>query len=69
MTETLTVSGHAVAAAQAVVSTHSPSALMRPVSSACGMNAEGEIMPFSGWPQRIRASTPLIRLHSRLTTG
>src|SRR5882762_10267522 len=45
---------------KAVVSTHSPSKLMRPVSSTIGMNSTGDIMPRSGWRQRTSASQPLI---------
>ena len=49
--ETLTArrisSGQVAASVQAVVSTHSPSWLIRPVSSAIGMNSAGEIMPRS----------------------
>ena len=40
-------SGQVAASAQAVASTHSPSWLIRPVSSATGMNSAGEIMPRS----------------------
>ena len=53
-----TWSGQVAASAQAVRSTQSPSSLIRPVSSATGMNSAGEIMPRSGWRQRNSASQP-----------
>ena len=62
LTATLMSSGQVAASAQAVVSTHSPSWLIRPVSSATGMNSAGEIMPRSGWCQRSSASQPVILL-------
>ena len=43
-----------------VISTHSPSWLISPVSSAIGMNSAGETMPRSGWRQRSSASQPVI---------
>ena len=71
--ETLTASwilpGQLAASLQAVVSTHSPSWLIRPVSSASGMNSAGEIMPRCGWRQRTSASQPVIALVCRLETG
>jgi hypothetical protein len=33
---------------------------MKPISSASGMKAAGEISPLAGWFQRISASKPLI---------
>ena len=50
--------GQAVACTQALRSTHSPSATIRPVSSATPMNSPGGTRPRSGWCQRTRASTP-----------
>ena len=42
------VVGQLAASVQAVISTHSPSSLISPVSSAIGMNSAGETMPRSG---------------------
>ena len=69
LTASLMSSGQVAASAQAVVSTHSPSWLIRPVSSAIGMNSAGEIMPRSGCRQRTSASQPVILLSPRLTQG
>ncbi len=44
------------ASAQARRSTQSPSARIRPCSSARGMNSAGETGPRRGWVQRTRAS-------------
>ena len=41
--------------------THSRSEMMRPVSSATGMNCAGETMPWPGWFQRSKASVPMMR--------
>ena len=49
------------ASAHAVCNTQSPSSLIKPVSSASGMNSAGETMPRSGWRQRSSASTPTTR--------
>ena len=46
---------------QAECSTQRPSARIRPVSSATGMNFAGETRPCSGWCQRTSASTPTKR--------
>ena len=48
------------ASAQASRSTHSPSLMMRPLSSASRMNISGLIAPCSGWSQRSSASKPMI---------
>ena len=69
LTAILTSLGHLAAVAHACRIAHSPSGTMKPISSATGMKALGGMMPFSGWRQRSRASTPLISLVSRLTTG
>lgn len=39
---------------------HTPMPLMRPLSSATGMNSSGGTRPLSGCCQRTRASTPFI---------
>ena len=52
---------HVFICVHAVRSTHSPIAPISPVSSAIGMNCAGATMPYSGWFQRSRASTPASR--------
>ena len=48
LTASLTRDGQPAASLQAVCMTQSPSSLIRPVSSATGMNSAGETMPRSG---------------------
>ena len=48
LTASVMSSGQLAASAQAVFNTNSPSSLMRPVSSAIGMNSAGEMTPRSG---------------------
>ena len=55
--------------AHAVSSTHSPIGMIRPVSSARGMNWAGETMPSSGCCQRTRASKPTSSRLSMSTLG
>ncbi len=50
-------------------STQRPIGMIRPVSSAIGMNSTGPTMPRSGWFQRSSASTPEIDPSERRTTG
>ena len=59
LTATVMCCGHLAASAQAVRSTHSPISLIRPISSASGMNCAGLTGPCSGWSQRISASKPV----------
>jgi hypothetical protein len=68
-TASLMFSGHVMASVHALVSTHSPNSLIRPVSSAIGMNSAGEIMPRSGWRQRTSASQPVMPSSWRFTQG
>ena len=60
LTATLMSAGHFTASAQAALSTHSPICVIRPVSSASGMNLSGKIKPLVGCRQRISASAPQI---------
>ena len=60
---------HATHWAAAVFSTHSPSAWMRPDSSASGMNTCGGTLPCSGSVQRSSASAPMIARSWMRTTG
>src|SRR3546814_1627057 len=53
----LMVRCHSASCWQAVLSAQRPSGRIRPVSSASGMNSEGEIGPRSGWFHRASAST------------
>ena len=69
LTATFSPFGHFAAVAQASRITHSPSETMDSIFSAMGMKVPGGTMPFLGWRQRVRASKPVIRLLSRLTTG
>ncbi|MNT46551.1 hypothetical protein D3C72_1832040 [compost metagenome] len=50
-------------------STHLPSWLMKPLSSASGMKRAGGTRPSSGWFQRTSASTPTRRPVSISTCG
>lgn len=47
---------HLTASVQAVLSTQSPSELMKPIRSATGMNSIGDTAPRTGWFQRTSAS-------------
>ena len=60
-------SGQVAASAQAVRSTHSPSWMISPVSSAIGMNSAGEIRPRIGMvpaQQRLEAGEPVVARRS-----
>ena len=57
------------ASAQAVLSTHSPISLMRPISSASGMKRAGLTGPWSGWSHLINASNPVIASLEASTLG
>ena len=61
--------GQEAASLQAVVSTHSPSWLISPVSSAIGMNSAGGIMPRSACRQRTSASQPVIAVVGEADAG
>src|SRR5579863_1953516 len=56
LTETQILSGQWIASEHACLSAHSPSWMIRPISSATGMNSEGDTGPRSGWFHRIKAS-------------
>jgi hypothetical protein len=69
LTATRMWSGQLRAAKHASRKAHSPSCMMKPISSASGMNSPGGINPLSGWRQRISASTPQMVSVPRSTTG
>jgi hypothetical protein len=61
--------GHVAASSQAFRSIQLPRLLDEPASSAIGMNTAGETAPRVGCCQRIKASTPVIRLVVVFTIG
>jgi len=61
--------GKATASRQAWRSTQAPSGTIRPLSSASGTNSAGATIPRVGCCQRNSASSPLMALLSRLTSG
>ena len=70
LTATQMSSGHFAASSHADLMTHSPSATIRPISSATGINSTGDTMPRSGWCQRSSASqqrtSPCVQIQHRL---
>jgi hypothetical protein len=50
-------------------STQSPMAMMKPLSSATGMNSDGDTSPSTGSPQRISASAPVAAPVCRSSCG
>ena len=63
------VARHLAAWRHAVSRTHRPSGMIRPVSSASGMNASGGTRPRVGCCQRTSASKPTISVLSSVTIG